>query len=99
MKKTDFGIDLNSAYGKHWLDKDTYVVCYDLADDEAYGKKQRCWLETEYHADEKRIVFVRTMEDDYGSCDSYNVEKILPKKVIKQIIADYRNLIGDKLVL
>lgn len=99
MKKTDFGIDINSAYGKYWLDKDTFLVCYDLASEEVDGKPQKCWLETEYHADEKRVVFVRTMEDDYGSCDSYSVEKLLPKKVIKHILADYKAILGDKLVL
>lgn len=101
-KKTDFGIDFNSESSLGWVDNVTYATCYDLADDvDDNGDTLKAWLEVEYHADDKEVVFVRTTEADNGNggCESENVEKRLPRKTIKTIMDRLGKSVGIDFVI
>lgn len=73
----DFDINNTYSYNLGWIDNVTFVSVHDLADDkDDNGEPLKAWLEAEYHADEKRIVFQRCTENyDGGSFECENIER------------------------
>lgn len=93
-------IDLTSVSSLEWIDSDTYCISIDTEPEiDSKGNSIHCWYEVEYHADQKKVVFVKTMEDTHGNCDSVNVEDVLSKEIKEAIISIIKDRIGDKLVL